>query len=55
MIKIPLAKDTIEKKELLDLSKWIMKSPKLTKDKLTEKFQDDFSNYNKVKYSVFCK
>ena len=35
------------------LSKWLLKGNKLTKDKLTVKFEEKFSNYLGSKFSVF--
>jgi CDP-6-deoxy-D-xylo-4-hexulose-3-dehydrase len=48
-----LAQDTITKKELIMLSKWILKGEKLTKGDLTIKFEKKFSEYMKRKYSIF--
>jgi CDP-6-deoxy-D-xylo-4-hexulose-3-dehydrase len=48
-----LAQDTITKKELTMLSKWILKGEKLTKGELTIKFEKKFSEYMNRKYSVF--
>lgn len=52
-IEYPLAKDTITKKELKELSKWLKDSPRLTKDKLTLEFEEKLAEYTGVKYSVF--
>ena len=51
--KIELAENTISKKELKSLSLWLLKYQKLTKSKLTIKFEKQFSKYLGVKYSVF--
>jgi CDP-6-deoxy-D-xylo-4-hexulose-3-dehydrase len=53
MKKYTLAKDTISKKELLNLTRWISKGSKLTKGKLTMDFEKKFSRYIGSKYSVF--
>jgi CDP-6-deoxy-D-xylo-4-hexulose-3-dehydrase len=53
MKKYLLAQDTITKKELIMLSKWILKGEKLTKGDLTIKFEKKFSEYVKRKYSIF--
>ena len=53
MKKYTLAKDTISKKELSNLSKWILKGSKLTKGELTIEFEKKFSKYIGSKYSVF--
>ena len=50
---IPLVKDTISQSELKKLSKWLLSGNKLTKDKLTIKFEKIFSNYLGTKFSVF--
>ena len=48
-----LVQDTISKKELALLSKWILKGEKLTKGNLTIKFENQFSKYLNRKYSIF--
>ena len=48
-----LAIDTISKRELFNLTKWILKGNKLTKGKLTFEFENKFSKYIGSKYSVF--
>ena len=53
MHKITLVKDTISQNELKNLCKWLLDGNKLTKDKLTIKFEDKFSNYLGSKFSVF--
>jgi len=53
MHKITLVKDTISQLELKKLSKWLLEGNKLTKDKLTVKFEEKFSNYLGSKFSVF--
>jgi CDP-6-deoxy-D-xylo-4-hexulose-3-dehydrase len=53
MKKYLLAKDTISKDELIQLSKWMVSGNKLTKGKLTVKFEKKFSNFIGRKYSVF--
>ena len=53
MNKYPLVKETISKQEITLLSKWLLKGEKLTKGKLTEKFEKEFSKLIKRKYSIF--
>ena len=53
MNKYPLVKETISKQEITLLSKWLLKGEKLTKGKLTKKFEKEFSNFVKRKYSIF--
>jgi len=51
--KINLAEDTITKEELYDLAEWIKSGTRLTKGELTKQFEEEFSKYLGVKYSVF--
>ena len=44
MKKYLLAQDTISKKEIASLGKWLLQGEKLTKGKLTLKFENLFSN-----------
>jgi CDP-6-deoxy-D-xylo-4-hexulose-3-dehydrase len=55
MINLPikLVKDTITRKEMDDLCSWLSTYPQLTKGKMTEQFEEDWSNWLGVKYSVF--
>jgi CDP-4-dehydro-6-deoxyglucose reductase, E1 len=53
MNKIPLVRDTISKVELDLLSDWIKTYPRLTKGELTKQFEDEWSKWLGVKYSVF--
>ena len=53
MKKIKLASDTIDKKELLALSRWIKKNPQLTMGKKTLEFERQWSKWVGLKYSVF--
>ena len=53
MKQIKLASDTIDKKELLALSKWIKKNPQLTMGKKTLEFEKQWSKWIGLKYSVF--
>lgn len=48
-----LAEDTISKKELINLSQWIIDTKKLTKGSVTIDFEKQFSKYIGAKYSVF--
>ena len=47
-----LQENALSKKELKDLSKYILKTPKLTQGKEVKKFESDFSKWNKSKYSI---
>lgn len=53
MKSYPLVKETISKKEINDLSKWLLKNKKLTKGPLTAIFEKKFSKYVGRKYSIF--
>lgn len=55
MIKLPikLVKDTISNQEIDALSSWLSAYPQLTKGKLTEQFEKEWSEWLGVKYSVF--
>ena len=51
--KHKLAEDTIEKSEIFKLSKWILKNDKFTLGSKTKNFQKKFSNFLKIKNSIF--
>lgn len=51
--RIPLVKDTINKKDIHRLIKWLSSYPRLTKGDLTKKFEEKWSKWNGNKYSVF--
>lgn len=53
MNSYPLVQDTISKDDIISLNKWLSKGERLTKGKLTLKFEKKFSLYQKRKYSVF--
>ncbi len=53
MKKFPLVQDTISKKEIVNLSNWLLKGERLTKGDLTLKFEKKFSQYINRKYSIF--
>jgi CDP-6-deoxy-D-xylo-4-hexulose-3-dehydrase len=55
MINLPikLVKDTISNKEIDELCSWLSTYPQLTKGKMTEQFEQEWSNWLGVKYSVF--
>ena len=53
MKKFPLVQDTISKKEIVALSKWLLKGKRLTKGELTLKFEKKFAQYINRKYSLF--
>ena len=50
---INLVKNTISTREIDALSSWLKTYPKLTKGDLTESFEDKWSSWLGVKYSVF--
>tara|TARA_A100001515_G_scaffold139207_1_gene133622 strand:+ start:300 stop:1472 length:1173 start_codon:yes stop_codon:yes gene_type:complete len=50
---IPLVKDTIDKEDIDKLIKWLGGYPHLTKGKVTEKYEQKWSEYLGCKYSVF--
>lgn len=51
--KIKLVKDTISHQEIDHLCDWLKTYPQLTKGKLTEEFEQQWSNWLGVKHSVF--
>jgi CDP-6-deoxy-D-xylo-4-hexulose-3-dehydrase len=51
--KIQLVKDTIDKKDISSLTKWLKTSPQLTKGDLTVEFEAKWSQWLGRKYSVF--
>ena len=51
--KIPLNRDTINKKDLDILIEWLKTYPQLTKGKQTLDFQHLWSAWNEIKYSVY--
>lgn len=51
--KIPLVKDTISKKDINELIKWLRKNEQLTKGKLTIEFENEWSKWLGKKRSVF--
>jgi len=51
--KYKLAEGTIDKKEIFNLSKWILKSKKFTLGDQTKKFQGNFSKFLNIKNSIF--
>jgi CDP-6-deoxy-D-xylo-4-hexulose-3-dehydrase len=53
-IKYHLAEDTIDKKDIDALIRWLKKNPRLTKGELTLKFEKKWSNWLGRKYSIFC-
>lgn len=55
MIKLPikLVKETITNQEIDSLCSWLSTYPQLTKGKLTEQFEKEWSEWLGVKYSVF--
>ena len=52
-INIKLSENTISKSEISLLTRWLKKNEKLTKGKLTIKFEKIFSSWLKNKYSIF--
>ena len=51
--KIALVRDTIDKKDVNNLIKWLKTNPKLTKGELTTQFEKEWSEWLGCKYSVF--
>ena len=51
--KYKLAEDTISNLEIAKLSKWLIKSKRLTQGRKVDKFEENFSNYLNVKKSIF--
>ena len=52
-LPIKLVKDTISNTEIDSLCGWLSTYPQLTKGKLTEQFEKEWSDWLDVKYSVF--
>ena len=50
---ISLVKDTISQQDVQKLIDWLSTYPRLTKGKLTKKFEEEWSKWNGNKYSVF--
>ena len=50
---IKLSSNTIPNNHLDDLAEWISSYPRLTKDKLTTKFENQFSNFINTSSSIF--
>lgn len=53
MKKITLVKDTIDQNDLNSLISWLEKNPRLTKGDLTIQFEQEWSKWLGVKFSVF--
>lgn len=53
MKKIPLVKDTIDKKDIKQLISWLKTNPRLTKGELTILFEHEWSKWLGTKFSVF--
>ncbi|MDI6717468.1 MAG: aminotransferase class I/II-fold pyridoxal phosphate-dependent enzyme [Patescibacteria group bacterium] len=53
-IRYYLAEDTIDKRDIDALIRWLGTCPRLTKGKLTPEFEEKWSNWIGMKYSVFC-
>ena len=54
MIKYPLAQDTIDRSDVDALAAWLKTYPRLTKDRLTLKFERAWGAWLGRRYSVFC-
>lgn len=52
-LPIKLVKNTITNSEIDELCCWLKTYPQLTKGKLTEKFEEEWSNWVGSKYSIF--
>lgn len=50
---IPLSKNTINENDIFDLCDWLKTFPRLSKDELTIRFEEEWSKWLGVKYSVF--
>ena len=53
MAEIKLSSNTIPNQNLDELSEWIKSYPRLTKDKLTIKFENEFAKYINTKSAIF--
>ena len=53
MAKINLSSNTIPNQNLDELSEWIKSYPRLTKDKLTIQFENEFAKYINTKSAIF--
>ena len=52
-LNIPLVKDTIDKKDIKRLIKWLKTNPRLTKSDRTIDFEKKWTKWLGVKYSIF--
>ena len=52
-IRVYLSENTITTDDLLELTEWLKTNPRLTKGKLTEKFEEEFAKYIGTKRAVF--
>ena len=50
---IPLVRDTIDQKDIIDLISWLTTNPRLTKGEVTIEFEKLWSEYTGVKHSVY--
>ena len=50
---INLAEETIDKSDLIALTEWLDKNPRLTKGQETEKFEQEWSDWLGCKHSLF--
>lgn len=53
-ILFPLAKETIDSKDINAMIVWLNSGPRLTKGHLTLEFEDKWAKFIGTKYSVFC-
>ena len=53
-IQYHLAEDTIDKKDVDDLISWLKTYPRLTKNGVTQQFEEEWSRWLGVDYSIFC-
>ncbi len=51
--EIKLASNTIPHEHIDELSNWLKKYPRLTKSEETNKFENEFANYQKIEFSRF--
>ncbi|MBI2118336.1 MAG: DegT/DnrJ/EryC1/StrS family aminotransferase [Elusimicrobia bacterium] len=54
MIKYYLAEDTIDRKDINQLIRWLGTYPRLTKGEVTLEFESKWSRWLGIKHSVFC-
>lgn len=53
-MKYHLAEDTIDQEDINRLIEWLRGGPRLTKDRLTVQFEEEWSRWLGLPYSLFC-